>query len=157
MRLMLCVAIVEIKPEMKNDRCYTELCKLNTFQERLNYLRLDGVVGKETFSCNRYLNQDFYRSIEWHHIRNQVIIRDMGCDLGMKDYYIQGRVIIHHMNPLTEKDILQHNIYLTDPEYLITVSHLTHNAIHYGNTDCLITSPTIRTVNDTCPWKKQKG
>lgn len=138
---------------MTTNRCYSELCKLNTFQERLNYLKLDGAVGEATFGYDRYLNQQFYRSAEWHRIRNQVIIRDMGCDLGVEGYDIHGRILIHHMNPVTEKDILQHSTYLTDPEYLIAVSHKTHNAIHYGNADTTDASPAERTTNDTCPWK----
>ena len=135
-------------------RTYSDLIQLPTFEERFRYLQLNSSVGKETFGFDRYLNQNFYRSAEWKRIRDKVIIRDNGCDLGIEDRLIYGRVIIHHMNPVTDKDIVDLTSFLLNPEYLICVSHNTHNAIHYGNEDLLMKEPVIRTKNDTCPWKQ---
>lgn len=135
-------------------KTYSELIALPTFEERYRYLRLRGSVGVDTFGFDRYLNQMFYRSAEWKRVRDQVIVRDNGCDLGMEDRMIPGRILIHHMNPITEKDILYMTDALMNPEYLICVSHTTHNAIHYGDEDLLITAPVVRTKNDTCPWKR---
>lgn len=135
-------------------RTYSDLIQLPTFEERFRYLQLNSSVGKETFGFDRYLNQNFYRSAEWKRIRDKVIIRDNGCDLGVDDRLIYGRVIIHHMNPVTDKDIVDLTSFLLNPEYLICVSHNTHNAIHYGNEDLLMKEPVIRTKNDTCPWKQ---
>lgn len=135
-------------------RTYSDLIQLPTFEERFRYLQLNSSVGKETFGFDRYLNQNFYRSAEWKRIRDKVIIRDNGCDLGVDDRLIYGRVIIHHMNPVTDKDIVDLTSFLLNPEYLICVSHNTHNAIHYGNEDLLMKGPVIRTKNDTCPWKQ---
>ena len=134
-------------------RTYTELQALSTFEERFNYLRLDGFVGRETFGFERYLNQRFYRSREWKRIRDQIIVRDMGCDLGLPGYEINDTVYIHHMNPINTRDILDITDYLLDPEYLICVSHNTHNAIHYGNENFILSMPVDRRPNDTCPWK----
>lgn len=139
---------------MTTIKTYSELIALPTFEERYRYLRLRGSVGKDTFGFDRYLNQNFYRSLEWKRIRDQVIIRDNGCDLGIEDRMIPGRVMIHHMNPITEQDILRATDILLNPEYLICVSHTTHNAIHFGDEDLLITNPVVRTPNDTCPWKR---
>ena len=136
-------------------RTYSELITIPTFKERFEYLRLDGTVGKETFGFDRYLNQVFYRSPEWKSIRDQVIIRDNGCDLGTKGHEIYGRIIIHHMNPLTMKDVLDRNPSIVNPEFLITTIHNTHNAIHYGDENLLITAPIERSKNDTCPWKRK--
>lgn len=135
-------------------KTYSELSKLKTFEERYQYLRLKGKVGEETFGSDRYLNQVVYRSPEWKHIRNEVIIRDNGCDLGMDDRAIGGRIYIHHMNPITKEDILNRTEYLLNPEYLISVSKTTHDAIHYGDENLLILEPIERTKNDTCPWRK---
>ena len=135
-------------------RTYSDLIQLPTFEERFRYLQLNSSVGKETFGFDRYLNQNFYRSAEWKRIRDKVIIRDNGCDLGIEDRLIYGRVIIHHMNPVTDKDVVDLTSFLLNPEYLICVSHNTHNAIHYGNEDLLMKGPVIRTKNDTCPWKQ---
>lgn len=135
-------------------RTYSDLIQLPTFEERFRYLQLNSSVGKETFGFDRYLNQNFYRSAEWKRIRDKVIIRDNGCDLGIEDRLIYGRVIIHHMNPVTDRDIVDLTSFLLNPEYLICVSHNTHNAIHYGNEDLLMKGPVIRTKNDTCPWKQ---
>lgn len=138
---------------MTGIRTYSELADLSTFEERYQYLRLSGVVGKDTFGFDRYLNQNFYRSSAWKRVRDQVIIRDNGCDLGIEDRLIHGKILIHHMNPITDKDILDLTDFLLDPEYLICVSHATHNAIHYGDEDQLLKLPTARFKNDTCPWK----
>lgn len=134
-------------------RSYSKLIKLQTFEERFDYLKLDGVVGEDTFGFDRYLNQQFYRSREWKHIRDRVIIRDNGCDLGVDGYEIHGRVLIHHMNPISTDDIHTMSDFLMNPEYLICVTHRTHNAIHYGDNNLIITAPIERTKNDTCPWK----
>ena len=136
-----------------NIRTYSELIKLPTFEERFDYLRLDGVVGKDTFGFDRYLNQQFYRSSEWKRIRNQVIVRDNGCDLGIDEYEIHGRILIHHMNPISIEDLQYMSDLLMDPEYLICVSHRTHNAIHYGDESLIVTAPIERSQNDTCPWR----
>lgn len=135
-------------------RTYSELSLLPTFEERYRYLRLTGQVGQETFGFDRYLNQVFYRSQRWKKIRDYVIIRDNGCDLGVEGYEIHGRIIIHHMNPITIEDIERESSYLLDPEFLICTVHNTHNAIHYGDERLLITAPIERTINDTCPWRK---
>lgn len=134
-------------------RTYSELILLPSFQERYEYLKLDGIVGEDTFGFDRYLNQQFYRSAEWKRIRDLVIVRDNGCDLGIDGYFIQGRVYIHHMNPISQKDIISKTNLLIDPEYLICVSHDTHNAIHYGDEKLLRRDPIERRPNDTCPWK----
>lgn len=134
-------------------RTYSELIALPTFEERFRYLQLNGSVAKETFGFDRYINQKFYRSSEWKALRNFVIVRDNGCDLGVAGYEIFGRIYIHHMNPILAKDIVSESDYLLNPEYLICVTHNTHNAIHYGDEDLLITAPIVRTRNDTCPWK----
>lgn len=137
-------------------RTYSELITLPTFEERYRYLRLNGRIGEETFGFNRYLNQKFYRTDkEWLSVRDQVIIRDMGCDLGIEDREIKGQnIIIHHMNPITEYDIINRTKYLLDPEYLISTIDNTHKAIHYGDESLLILAPIIRTKNDTCPWRR---
>lgn len=135
-------------------RTYSELIQLPTFTERFDYLKLDGQVGVETFGYDRYLNQRFYHSSEWRSIRDYVITRDLGCDLGMEGYEIYGKIYIHHMNPITQKDIVHSNADLLNPEFLICTTHNTHNAIHYGDASLLITEPVERRPNDTCPWKK---
>ena len=134
-------------------RTYSELVSLPTFKERYEYLRLNGSVGLDTFGFDRYLNQEFYRSKEWKSIRDQVIIRDNGCDLGVDGYEIYGRIVIHHMNPILQTDILDRTQLLLDPDYLICTTHATHNAIHYGDDGLLPREPVERTRNDTCPWK----
>lgn len=136
-----------------NIRTYSELIQLPTFEERFDYLRLDGVVGKDTFGFDRYLNQQFYRSSEWKRIRNQVIVRDNGCDLGIDDYEIHGRILIHHMNPISIEDLQHMSDLLMNSEYLICVSHRTHNAIHYGDENLIVSAPIERSQNDTCPWR----
>lgn len=135
-------------------RTYSELIKLPTFEERFRYLQLNGQVGKDTFGFDRYFNQRFYTSYKWRKIRDFVIMRDNGCDLGMEGYEIGGKIIIHHMNPITITDIEKQSDLLLNPEYLISTVHNTHNAIHYSDENLLVTGPIIRTPNDTCPWKK---
>lgn len=139
---------------MKIIRSYSELRRITTFEERYKYLQLGGIVGKDTFGFDRYLNQIFYRSQKWRSIRDQVIIRDNGCDLGVEGYDIYGRILIHHMNPITLEDIEKESDFLLNPEYLICTTHNTHNAIHYGDEKLLITAPIERTKNDTCPWRQ---
>ena len=137
-------------------RSYSELITIPTFEERFEYLKLDGNVGDETFGFDRYLNQRFYRSAEWKRIRDMVIVRDNGCDLGIEDRQLYDRIVIHHMNPITERDLINNvKEMVMDPEYLICCSKITHNAIHYGDDSLLVKSViTERTPNDTCPWKK---
>lgn len=139
---------------MKKIRSYSELIMLPTFEERFNYLKLDGLAGVETFGFDRYINQKFYKSREWKRIRDQVILRDSGCDLGVPDYDIYGKIIIHHMNPISLSDILYLEDTVINPEYLITTTHQTHNAIHFGNANNLSRKPAERKPNDTCPWRK---
>lgn len=135
-------------------RTYSELIKLPTFEERFQYLKLDGDVGVETFGFDRYLNQAFYSSDEWKSIRNQVIIRDNGCDLGIEGREIYKRIIIHHMNPITKEDLLYRTEYLLNPEYMICTMKNTHDAIHYGDENLLFKEPVERKPNDTCPWRR---
>lgn len=138
---------------MTNIRTYSELIALNTFEERFKYLKLDGSIGKETFGFDRYINQAFYNSQDWKKIKDIVIIRDNGCDLGIDGYEIYGRIYVHHMNPVSIEDFLYKTDYLINPEYLISTTHLTHNAIHYGDESLLVKAPVCRRKNDTCPWK----
>lgn len=136
-------------------KSYSELSQLETFEERFEYLRLDGIVGKDTFGFDRIFNQKFYRSEEWKQVRDFVIVRDNGCDLGIEGHEIFGnRIIIHHMNPISIDDIRHSTRNLLDPEYLITTIHRTHNAIHYGDENQLIKAPIERVRNDTCPWRR---
>lgn len=136
-------------------KSYSELSQLETFEERFEYLRLDGIVGKDTFGFDRIFNQKFYRSEEWKQVRDFVIVRDNGCDLGIEGHEIFGnRIIIHHMNPISIDDIKHSTRNLLDPEYLITTIHRTHNAIHYGDENQLIKAPIERVRNDTCPWRR---
>ena len=134
-------------------RTYSQLKQLQTFEERYDYLKLGCVVGEDTFGFDRYLNQNFYRSREWKRVRDEVIMRDNGCDLGIDGYEIRGKILIHHMNPITSEDIHRVSDYLLNPEYLICVTHRTHNAIHYGDESLIVTAPIERTQNDTCPWR----
>lgn len=136
-----------------NTKTYSELMSFKTFEERYRYLRIRGGVGVETFGSDRYLNQIFYSSKEWKKFRRDIIIRDMGCDLGIEDREISGQVFIHHINPITVDDILHRRECLLDPENAISVSFNTHQAIHYGDENLLIQEPIERTMNDTCPWK----
>ena len=138
-----------------NIRTYSELILLPTFEERFEYLKLDGRIGEETFAFDRYLNQIFYqRDKEWKSIRNYVIMRDLGCDLGIEGREINsGKILIHHMNPIDKEDIIHRTRYLLDPEYLISTIKRTHDAIHYGDASLLMRDPVVRTKNDTCPWR----
>lgn len=137
-------------------RTYTELIQLPTFEERYRYLRLGGRVGEDTFGFDRYLNQLFYTSDEWRTIRDEVIIRDNGCDLGIpgRDIPEGIPILIHHMNPIAVRDILDRSDYLLNPEYLICTMKRTHDAIHYGNEHSLLTIPPERSKYDTCPWRR---
>lgn len=134
-------------------RTYSELITIPTFEERYKYLKIGGKVGEETFGFERYLNQEFYKSHEWQSIRRQVIVRDLGCDLGIEDREIHGKIIVHHMNPITIDDIIEASDFLLNPEYLICTLKSTHDAIHYGDESLLIKAPVERMKNDTCPWK----
>lgn len=136
-------------------RTYSELISLSTFEDRFRYLKIQNSVGEETFASQRWLNQKFYKSKIWQQIRNAVIIRDNGCDLGIEDRPIINKLYIHHINPITINDILEQTDMLLNPEYLITVSHETHNAIHYGDISLLLPSKiNLRAKNDTSPWRK---
>lgn len=138
-------------------RTYEELSKLKTFEERYEYLKLDGVVGEETFGFDRYLNQQFYKyDPDWKKVRDEVIFRDNGCDLGIEGREINGPIMVHHMNPITKDDILNRSEYLLNPNYLITTIKSTHNAIHYGSSDLLMKDPVVRSKNDTCLWRNSK-
>lgn len=139
---------------MKNKN-YNELSNINSYDDRFKYLSLKGNVGSDTFGFDRHLNQDFYKSKEWKQIRNQVIIRDNGCDLGVKGKKIYGKIYVHHMNPIEKKDIVDSTEYLLNPDFLICTSKETHDAIHYGNEEYLKRNEVhVRKKNDTCPWKK---
>lgn len=135
-------------------RTYSELIKLPTFKQRFNYLKLNSMIGEETFGFDRWLNQVFYTSPEWRRVRDIVIVRDNGNDLGLDGFQIGGKILIHHMNPITYHDIVHREEDILNPEYLICVSHRTHQAIHYGNEDLLPADPVERRPNDTCPWRK---
>lgn len=135
-------------------KSYSEMIALPTFIERYRYLRLSGRVGEETFGYDRYLNQMLYKDPVWLRTRDKVIIRDNGCDLGMEGHQIYGKILVHHINPITKEDILRRDPCLFDLENLVCTIKNTHDAIHYGDESLLIIAPTIRTRNDTCPWKR---
>jgi hypothetical protein len=132
--------------------CYRELHRLSTFEDRYEYLALRGEVGQATFGFDRWINQTFYRSSEWRRVRDFVIVRDNGCDLGMPDYPIHERLLVHHMNPVTPADLEAGAEWVLDPEFLITTSHRTHNAIHYGDESLLARAPVVRRPGDTKLW-----
>lgn len=134
-------------------RTYSKLITYSTFEDRFRYLSLKGQVGEETYGFDRWVNQKFYKSREWKQIRDYVIVRDSGCDLGILGREIPDRIIVHHINPILVYDIQYATEYLLNPEYLICVSNNTHQAIHYGDENLLITMPAPRAANDTCPWK----
>ena len=137
---------------MTRIRTYSEMVRYSQFEDRYNYLRLRGAVGVSTFGFDRYINQQFYTSREWRHVRHQVIIRDNGCDLGVPGHDVFGAIFIHHMNPMTVEDIEHGNEDILDPEFLITVTHRTHNAIHYGD-ERLLPQPFVeRKAGDTKLW-----
>jgi hypothetical protein len=137
---------------MTKTRSYSELRRFDTFEERYEYLKLAGEVGQSTFGFDRWLNQKFYRSHEWLRTRRLIIIRDNGCDLGIPGYEIYGGLLIHHMNPMATDDILHGEPWIVDPEYLITTTQRTHNAIHYGNDMYYPEVVLARSVNDTKLW-----
>lgn len=138
-----------------NIRTYSELMSLETYEERFKYLMLSGRVGEESFGFDRYLNQQLYRSNEWKNIRERVILRDNACDLGLDGYDIFGTIHIHHMNPISSRDIIESSDYLLNTEFLVCVSIDTHNAIHYGSNDYPDRNKIAdRKVNDHCPWKR---
>lgn len=133
-------------------RTYSELKRIDSFMDKYEYLRLNGQVGEKTFGFDRYINQQFYRSSQWKQIRQHVIARDQGCDMGHEDYEIHGRILIHHMNPMLPRDIVEGDDSILNPEYLISVTHNTHNAIHYGN-ESLLPQPLVeRRPGDTKLW-----
>lgn len=134
------------------NRSYSELRRIDSFEDRYHYLSLKGSVGRSTFGFDRYLNQQFYTSRQWRQVRHQVIVRDMGCDLGVEGYEINTRLYIHHMNPMTVDDIVHGSEDILNPEYLITTTHSTHNAIHYGDVTLLARPLQERSAGDTKLW-----
>lgn len=149
---MQCGVTADMEIRM-STRCYSELIEIPDFVGRYNYLRLFGKIGEDTFGYERYLNQVFYRSIEWKRIRDEVIVRDQARDLGIEGRELTSRIYIHHMNPITKEDLERRSAFLLNPEYLITVSFETHQAIHFGDENLLVKDPVVRTKNDTCPWR----
>lgn len=139
-----------------NDKRYSEMITMSEFDDRFRYAKLDGQVGRDTFGFDRYLNQQFYRSKEWKRLRDQIIIRDNGCDLGVPGHEISGKIYIHHLNPLSPEDITKSTEKLFDPDNLVCVSAETHNAIHYGDESILEKNKIVeRSPGDTCPWKRR--
>ena len=139
---------------MTTIKTYSELMEIRSFRERYRYLKLDGIVGQETFGYDRYLNQILYNSGEWRRFRRDIIIRDKGNDLACADYEIGGIIIVHHINPITIDDVLQRAPMIFDPENVISCSDNTHKAVHYGDESRLVDSFITRTKNDTCPWRR---
>lgn len=139
---------------MKTIKTYSKAIEIPNFKDRFEYLKLGGKVGVETFGYDRYLNQTLYRSAEWKRFRNEVILRDNGCDLGCEGYEIHGKILIHHLNPITMEDIINRDTCIFDLENVICTTLDTHNAIHYGDASLLVTEPITRTKYDTCPWKR---
>lgn len=135
-------------------RTYSELITLETFEERFNYLKLCGRVGDTTFGSNRLLNQILYKDKEWRKLRDDIILRDAGCDLGIPGREIFGPISVHHINPITVEDVINRAFKVFDPNNLICTSDLTHKAIHYSDENILMKDPIVRTKNDTCPWKR---
>lgn len=135
------------------SKCYSELIALPTFIERYRYLKLNGIVGEDTFGFKRWLNQVLYTSSDWKSFRREIARRDNGCDLAVRGFEVYGPVIIHHIVPITYEDVLNRSKCLFDPENVILTQLGTHNAIHYGDESLLNIAPVERTPNDTCPWK----
>lgn len=135
------------------SRCYSEMIELPTFKERFEYLKLGGRVGDITFGHERYLNQILYSSRDWKDFRREIIIRDDGCDLAFDGMIIRGKILIHHINPISKKDILDRSSMIFDPENVICVSHRTHEAIHYSDASLLPEDYIPRRPNDTIPWR----
>lgn len=136
-------------------RTYSELIRYNTLEGRFNYLALNGRVAEETFGWERWVNQDFYNSTQWRRLRNHIIVRDNNCDLGLEGYDIPSGLHVHHMNPMSVDDIVHGNPDILDPEFLISCSHRTHNAIHYGDERLLPRQLVERRPGDTIPWRRQ--
>lgn len=152
---MLCERIADRIPsasQMSKIRTYRELRRLDTFEERYRYLKLEGVLGAQTFGFDRWANQQFYRSHEWKVVRDQVIVRDNGCDLGIEGFEIHSNLMVHHMNPITMNDLEKGEEWIVDPNFLITTSLRTHNAIHYGDESLLPKAPVVRRFGDTALW-----
>jgi hypothetical protein len=139
-------------PSPMRTRTYTGLRGLVTFEDRFDYLSLAGEVGAATFGFDRWINQQFYRSREWKQVRSLVIFRDEACDLGVQGYDIYGGLVVHHMNPVTPEDLERGEEWVLDPEYLITTTHRTHNAIHYGDQSLIRRPPVERRAGDTKLW-----
>ena len=139
---------------MTSIKTYSELMSLPTFLDRFNYLKIGGAVGRATFGHDRYLNQILYNSYEWRRFRNGIILRDNGLDLGCEGHEIVGKIMVHHIDPITVEDVLNRHPKIFDPENVISTSMDTHNAIHYGDEDLLVIGPIERRPNDTCPWRK---
>lgn len=150
--MLLTLCVVTPAQTTMTTRRYSDLVYLDTHVERYEYLRLGGTVGFETFGFDRYINQDFYRSREWKSAREQTIIRDNGCDLGIEGHEIHGQLLVHHMNPMTAEEVMDGVEWILDPEFLITTCHITHNAIHYGDRNLLKTPYVPRTPGDTQLW-----
>lgn len=146
--------MVEMMKTTTNIKTYSELITLPTFLERFEYLKIGGRVGEETFGYDRYLNQILYRTPEWKRFRRDIIVRDMGCDLACDDREIVGKILVHHIDPLTVDDVMMRHPKIFDPENVVCVSLDTHNAVHYGDESLLMTEPVVRTKYDTCPWKR---
>ena len=142
-----------MKTTTGNIRTYSEMITLKTYEERFDYLKIGGQVGRETFGYDRYLNQILYNTKQWKKFRREIIIRDNACDLACEGYEINYRILVHHINPITVEDIINRNPMIFDPENTITTTHRTHNAIHYGDKNLLMLQPMERTPNDTCPWR----
>lgn len=134
-------------------RCYNDLIQLKTFEERFQYLKINGKVGEETFGLDRYINQQLYKSQRWRSTRSRIIIRDDGCDLGIDGRQLDDYIVVHHMNPISLEDIEEERDIVFDPNYLICCSTRTHRAIHFGDENLLIRDPVIRRPNDTCLWR----
>lgn len=134
-------------------RRYSEMLEIPSFEDRFEYLKLVGSVGAATFGSARYMNQEFYRSREWKRFRDEIILRDEGCDLAVPGRLVRGRLLVHHLNPITEDELVHGATSLLDPENAVCVSFITHQAIHYGDKDLLYPDPVERHPNDTCPWK----
>lgn len=152
---MLCVLTqvkFQILRKMSRSRTYSELRHLNTFEERFEYLKLNGIVGKSTFGFDRWINQHFYGQSYWKSVRDFVVVRDGGCDLGIPGFEIHHGLLVHHMNPMTVDDIRHGETWITDPNFLITTSLITHNAIHYGDKIPFSRNPIIRRFGDTKLW-----
>ena len=143
----------EMKTTTGNIRTYSEIITLKTYEERFDYLKIGGQVGRETFGYDRYLNQILYNTKQWKKFRRDIIIRDNACDLACYGYEINYHILVHHIDPITVEDIINRNPMIFDPENAITTTHRTHNAIHYGDKNLLMLQPMERTPNDTCPWR----